>query len=81
MNPQPTASFLRRLERAELDNLRIAVAELARRVDELEAKLADAEAQAFNESLMADMWRDMAEQEGKQVTLVLARDDRPRGAA
>lgn len=69
----PSRNLLRRLERDELANLRIAVTRLARRVDELEAKLEDAEARAYNAQLIADQWHDIANSDDKQVTLVLQR--------
>jgi uncharacterized protein YlxW (UPF0749 family) len=61
----------RRLERAELRNLREAVADLARRVDDLETEVAQARWSEDEAWQTADMWRQVATDENKEVTLVL----------
>lgn len=57
----------RRLARAELTNLRTAAAELARRVDELEAALEQANDRVYYAESMAETWHNIAERENLRI--------------
>lgn len=58
MSGRTLENLRRRLERAELENLRRAAAELAARVDELERELMEARIEMEHAHTVAEMWHD-----------------------
>lgn len=53
-----TARIQSRLERWELEHLRLLAAEQAERIEQLEARAEALEREAYNADACADMWRD-----------------------